>query len=70
MYVRVRFDKQTVFVSCKPTDTVESVVSRACAVMQKDGKNCIVSFKEKPISPTSTLSEASVVSDSLLVLSA
>lgn len=69
MYVRVKREKQTVFVSCSSSDTVESVVAKVATILQKDAATIRLALGETPLDPAAKLADAGVENDAILRMS-
>ena len=66
MYVRVKRDKQTVFVSCASTDTVGSVIAKVGDVLHRDPATIRLAFNKTELEPATKLADAGIESDAIL----
>lgn len=69
MYVRVKREKQTVFVSCSASDTVGDVVAKVATVLQKDATTIRLALGETPLDSSAKLADAGVENDAVLRMS-
>lgn len=66
MYVRVKREKQTVFVSCAGSDTVADVVTKVAKVLQKDATTIRLALGDTPLDSAAKLADAGVENDAVL----
>ena len=66
LYVRVKRDKQTVFVSCSAQDTVGSVIAKVGSVLHRDPATIRLSYNKTALEPGTKLADAAIESDAIL----